>query len=80
MRILLDTSFLLPSLGVKLKVEEEKKEKKAWTTLTPIVRRKPEEGILAACKGGSHGAPAHLDGECVGEKHECVTCDSLASS
>ena len=39
--------------GAKLKMEEEKKKKKAWTTptLTPIVRREPEEGILVSCKG-----------------------------
>ena len=67
--------------GAKLKMEEEKKKKKAWTTptLTPIVRRKPEEGILYDCK-------SYLTNVVGGSNHQgcsienCSTCDVVVDS
>ena len=63
--------------GAKLKMEEEKKKKKAWTTptLTPIVRRKPEEGILETCKVYSLEGPSDDDSGCLSLLVEEFCCD-----
>ena len=66
--------------GAKLKMEEEKK--KAWTTptLTVLVRRKPEEGILLVCKydqvAGSHPLNIHT----ICQFLTCTVCTELSPS
>ena len=57
---------------------EEEKKKKAWTTpkLTSLVRRKPEEGILSACKTGETSpGPTGAQQGCV-RAGELEKCDS----
>ena len=66
--------------GAKLKMEEEKKKKKAWTTptLTPIVRRKPEEGILIWCKYDEGSGPVSDNSSC--RVFACVVCNTESPS
>ena len=63
---------------------EEKKKKKAWTEpkLTALVRRKPEEGILAACKvlGGDEVGPVYTHSKCVGDGEWCYECSDWVST
>ena len=68
--------------SAKLKLEEEKK-KKAWTTptLTVLVRRKPEEGVLVTCKGeDTAGFPENAESRCTMSESECPSCQGLVAS
>ncbi len=67
--------------SVKLKVEEEKK-KKAWTTptLTPIVRRKPKEGIMVGCKASLWGDGPSVDWRGCDRAKECAPCGDFVAT
>jgi hypothetical protein len=55
--------------------------KKAWVTpeLIVLVRSKPEEAVLSACKAISSGvAPGSDDNRCV--MMDCITCIAVAAS
>jgi hypothetical protein len=58
------------------------KKKKTWTepTLTVLVRRKPEEGILRECKGGEVDGPGRSAGLCAQRAMMCPQCRELAST
>jgi hypothetical protein len=69
--ILHPSSFILhPSSFIPHPSEERRTtmetEKKQWTKpeLIVLVRSKPEEAVLSACKGGYSGTPAGDDGHC----------------
>ncbi len=60
-------------------------EKKSWTTpkLKILVRTRPEENVLAACKAtktgtGDHG-PLHTNSGCY-QTTICVLCSTVAST
>jgi len=61
----------------------EEKNKKKWLQpqLTVLVRRKPEEGILATCKvGPTGGGPNELDWGCIEWVGWCSECDKYGTS
>jgi hypothetical protein len=55
--------------------------KKKWTTprLTVLVRGKPEESVLCACKGGFAG-PTSNTANCTGGAPSCAVCNSTSGS
>ena len=61
--------------------------KKKWTTplFTVLVKSKPEEAVLAACKGSAYSSMAHSQSNCYAAGgapyHACATgCANLTAS
>ena len=58
---------------------DQSTQKKTWKTpeLTILVRSKPEEAVLDACKNAAGGGPRTWDSGCM---RDCVACDTPAGS
>jgi hypothetical protein len=62
---------------------EQPRQKKAWATpdLIALIRRKPEEAVLAGCKvAGPGGGNASTDNNCHFDSISCSWCTNSASS
>lgn len=57
-------------------------ERKKWQNpeLIVLVRGKPEEMVLSACKGGFMNGPVGDVDRCVGGATACLECSSAAPS
>jgi hypothetical protein len=57
-------------------------QKKEWQDpeLIVLVRGKPEEAVLSACKGESRGDPNNMAGACNTEDGQCFVCEGIGVS